>query len=170
MLRQAISALNDCAAAVAKCAACPEGAPSTVVENLRGSGVSLVESRNDTLAGHQRFVSGKTTGDGAIKEDFLQSVLEAAADSDALQLAHVEHQFCAFGAGGVEVDRNKDAADRNFVVLETVVTSVQIGVQFQAHTRLQFMRPSCFGIIFGVWTHVAHALIGIGRTVTEEAG
>src|SRR5260370_172081 len=141
MLRQAISALNDCAAAIAKCAACPEGAPSTVVENLRGSGVSLVESRNDTLAGHKRFVSGKTAGDGAIEEGFLQSVLEAAADSDALQLTHVEHQFCAFGAGGVEVDGNKDAADRNFVVLETVVTSVQIGFQLHSHTRIPFLPP-----------------------------
>lgn len=141
MLRQAIAALNDRAAAVAKCAACPQATPSTVLENLRGSGVSLVESRNDALAWQKRFVSGKTTGDGAIEEGFLERVLEAAADSDALQLAHVEHQFCAFGARGVEVDGDKDAADRNFVVLETVVTRVQVGIQFHAHTWVQFLRP-----------------------------
>src|SRR5713101_6247388 len=146
MLRQAIAALDDCAAAVAKCTACPEGAPSSVVENLRGSGVSLVESRNDTLAGHQRFVSGKTTGGGAIEEGFLQSVLEAAADSDALQLTDVEHQFGAFGAGGGEVDGDKDAGGRSLGGGRTSGASGAVGAEVQPYTRVRSRSPSCFEI------------------------
>src|SRR5581483_3221201 len=111
-------------AAVAHSRACPEAAPTIVIEELRRTGVSLVEGWDNALPRHQGFVSGKSAGDRPVEVCLLDCVLEAPRDAKVLQLFHVQHQLSAFRAGRVEVDGNENARDRDFVILEGITPAM----------------------------------------------
>src|SRR5207248_3157811 len=95
----------------------------------------------------------------AIKIGPRECVLESPRDAGTLQLLHVEHKFGAARTRGVEVDRHEDARDRDLMVLERVAPGVQVSIQFEAHARMQFLRPSYLVIVLAVGTHVAYALV-----------
>src|SRR4029077_20864168 len=142
VLRQARAVLDDCAAAIAQRASRPETAPAVAIENLRGTGVSLVEGWDNALARDQWLIASKAAGDGSIEIRARECVLKAAGDAEAVQLFQVQHQLGAAGPGGVEVDGNKDTADRNLMILERVSPGVQVSVEFQTHPGMQFLRTA----------------------------
>ncbi len=89
MLGQPTAALNDGAAAIPKRAACPKAAPVTVIEDLRRTGMGLIESGNNSFPGSQGFVSSEPARDRPIKLGFLQGVLESPTNSDALEMPNI---------------------------------------------------------------------------------
>src|SRR5207245_10716711 len=105
---------DDRSATVAQRRASPESAPAIVVENLCRASVSLVERRNDALPRDQRLVSSKTSGDRAVEVCLRERVLEAAADANAFELTHVQHQLRPLCTRGLQFDRPKNQrnADR----------------------------------------------------------
>ena len=168
MLRQPWTVLDDRPASVAKSGASPESAPAIVIEDLRRAGVSLIERRHNPLTRLQRLISRKAAGNRAVEVRFLQCILEAPADTYALQLAHVQHQLHAFGARRMEINRDKNAADRDLVIFKTVMAGVEICIQLQAYSWVQFLCPSRFEIILCVRTHIAYSLIRVNCVMPNE--
>src|SRR5262249_1608896 len=77
VLWQPVSSLDDRSAAVAHRSSSPKAAPAIAVENLRCTGMRLVESRNDFFSWLERFVTGKPTGDRSVEPSPLKRVLKA---------------------------------------------------------------------------------------------
>src|SRR5437879_13580347 len=82
--------------------------------------MGLVERRHDALAGGKNLVAGKPARDWAVEKCSSRSVLETAADSESLELAHVHDQLSAGRSRGVEVERQEDAGDADVVIFEAI--------------------------------------------------
>src|SRR3954462_7216583 len=67
MLLEPRTVFHDRSAAVAHGCSAPESTPAIVIEKLRRTCVRLVKGRDDPLACHQGFVSGKAASDRPVE-------------------------------------------------------------------------------------------------------
>src|SRR5229473_8156647 len=114
---------------------------------------------DDALTRFQLLIAGESSSDRAIKMGFRQRILQTSADTQSFEPAQVQHRFHSFRTRGMEVDGNKNAADADLVVLEAVMSRVQISIHFQADSRTELLRPSRLKIILCISAYIAHALV-----------
>src|SRR5581483_5787404 len=73
-------------------------------------------------------------------------------------------------ARGVKVDRHEDARNADLVVLEWVMSGVQVSIDLQADARTEFLGQSDLKIILCIGAHIADALCWINGIVSDKAG
>src|SRR5437667_5656924 len=81
VLRKSAAAFDNRAAAVTQRTTGPKAAPTTVIEELGGACVGLVESWHDACAGRKWLVCRKTTSHRSVEICLLQSVLKTSANA-----------------------------------------------------------------------------------------
>src|SRR5258706_1978927 len=158
------------AAAVTHGATGPESPPVIAIKNLCGASVRLVECGNDEFSRGERLISGEAPGDRSVKNGPGGGILEATGNAQALELAHVQNKFEAFGTGAVEINGDEDTRNGDFVVFETVAAGMEIGVQLKTDARGQLLRPTRVIIVLRVGAHVTDSLAGSDGGVSDEAG
>ena len=99
----------------------------------------LIEGRNDALPGHQRFVSGESTGNRSVEVRLGERILQPCTDSEALQIPDVQYGLRTLRTCGVEIDGDEYAANRNFMIFECIVSGMAIQSDFQADLRIQLL-------------------------------
>src|SRR5216117_697133 len=141
MLRQPRPIFDDGAAAVAHCAARPKSAPAAMIKNLSRAGVRLIKSWNNFFARNERLIARETSRDRTVEISFGKRILEAAGDSQALQLAHIDDEFQTFRTRAVKIDGHENPRDRNLMVLKTVPADVDVSVERSEEHTSELQSP-----------------------------